>query len=96
MKRIDSFNMRNRLLNIAVLILSNFFLLTLLTQLLYLIGIDLYIWQLMRVVFAVVGVYCMMNIRCTPFDVLIYIYIIYICESGVGVLIQELKIDIGK
>lgn len=89
MKRIDSFNMRNRLLNIAVLILSNFFLLTLLTQLLYLIGIDLYIWQLMRVVFAVVGVYCMMNIRCTPFDVLIFIYIIYILINGVAIDYQN-------
>lgn len=89
MKRTGSFNMRKRLLYIAVFTLSNFFLLTLLSQLLNLAGIDLYIWQLMRVVFAIGGIYCMMNIRSTPFDVLVYIYMIYILINGVAIDYQN-------
>ena len=76
---------RNRVLYIGIFSLSNFFLLTLLTQLLSFVGVDLYIGQLMRVSFAITGVYCLTHIKCKPFDVLILIYLLYILINGLGI-----------
>lgn len=81
--------LRNKSLYIVVFILSNFFLLTLFMQLLNLVGFDFYIKQLMNVVFAITGLYCLINIKYTCFDIIILIYMFYILINGIVIDYQN-------
>lgn len=58
-------------------------------QLLNLIGLDFYIKQLMNVVFAITGLYCLMNIKYTHFDIIILIYMFYILINGMVIDYQN-------
>lgn len=70
-----------KVIKLASWLLSSFFLLTLIAQLLQLVNKDLYIWQFMEVTFLMAGVLCLRKIIINGFDLLVLFYLFSLATS---------------